>query len=67
MPPCITIALSFVEASDAVTDDFSIHTDTEKTTATSTSKQQLHVSSDTIHTLCTSNGSPYLNYQTRIM
>ena len=21
----------------------------------------------TIHTLCTSNGSPYLNYQTRIM
>jgi len=22
---------------------------------------------DTIHTLCTSNGSPYLNFQTRIM
>lgn len=22
---------------------------------------------DTIHTLCTSNGSPYLNFQNRIM
>ena len=33
----------------------------------STSAGQWPVSGDTIHTLCTSNGSPYLNYQTRIM
>ena len=33
----------------------------------SANKGQWPVSGDTIHTLCTSNGSPYLNYQTRIM
>lgn len=53
---------------NALTDKGSVQA-TDKTLArtNSTSSTASSASSSAIHTLCTSNGSPYLNYQTRIM
>lgn len=62
-------AMHVAEASDAGTDEFSLQASDKDITIKSNpdTNDAFPLSGSTIHTLCTSNGSPYLNYQTRIM
>ena len=67
-PLLLESAMHVAEAAGAVTDDFGVQaSDKDLTKSNSTTNGAFPRSGSTIHTLCTSNGSPYLNYQTRIM
>ena len=70
-PPlcCINSAVHVAEASGTGADKFSVQASDKDTVIKSDSGTNgvFPLSGGTIHTLCTSNGSPYLNYQTRIM
>lgn len=66
---CMTPAMVVAEASGTDADKFSVQASDKDMTIKSNSDSNgaSPLSGTTIHTLCTSNGSPYLNYQTRIM